>query len=96
LAIDSFVLGCCVVGYLNISLALSLVAVYSGVYRRMRTPFTIGLLLFAGAFLLQNGLVAYAYTTMMPLIPVSLGPYLLGIGILEAAGLSSILWTALR
>ncbi len=96
MAMDAFVLGTCVVGSANIALTLALVGVYAGVYKRMRTPFTVALLSFSGAFLLQNGLVVYAYATMMPLIPAALGPYLLWISLLEAAGLASILWTALR
>jgi hypothetical protein len=33
---------------------------------------------------------------MMPLIPNVFTPFLLGIGILEAAGLGAMLWTATR
>ncbi len=82
------------VAVVNMALALALAVVYARVYRRTKAPFTGGLILFSVAFLAQNALVAYAYMTMMGVIAADLTPYLLGIGILEAAGLTAILWTA--
>jgi hypothetical protein len=85
-----------VVATVNIVLTVALVATYVRVYARTRAPFTFGLVLFAAAFLGQNALVAYAYGSMMPLLPEVLAPYLLGIGVLEAVGLAAVLWTATR
>ncbi len=84
------------VAALNMALALALVVVYARIYQRTKAPFTGGLILFSTAFLIQNALVAYAYLTMMPVIAADLTPYLLGIGILEAAGLAAVVWTALK
>ncbi len=84
------------VAVLNIALSATLAALYARVHAQTKAPFTAGLVLFALAFLAQNVLVAYSYGTMMPLFDVALVPYLLGIGIFEAAGLTAILWTATR
>ncbi len=84
------------VAALNVLLAAVLAALYARVYARTRAPFTLGLILFALAFLAQNVLVAYAYGTMMPLFGTALIPYLLGIGVFEAAGLAAVAWTATR
>lgn len=84
------------VAVLNVVLAAALAGLYARVYGKTRAPFTLGLILFALAFLAQNVLVAYSYGTMMPLFGADLVPYLLAIGILEAAGLVAVLWTATR
>jgi hypothetical protein len=84
------------IAFVNMALALVLVVVYARVYTRARAPFTLGLIVFAMAFLAQNVLTAYAYGTMMPIIPADFAPLLLGIGILEAGGLGAIVWTASR
>ncbi len=93
---DPLMMGSVVVGAVNAILAVVLLVVYAGVYRKTKAPFTLALLVFAGAFLAQNLLIVYAYGTMMPVVPESLTPYLLGIGVLEAGGLAAIAWTATR
>jgi len=85
-----------VVGAANVVLASILLLVYRGVYTRTKAPFTLALLLFATAFLVQNALVVYSFVTMMAIIPSALDPYLLAIGALEALGLGAMLWTASR
>ncbi len=84
------------VAILNVVLAAALGFLYARTYARTKAPFTLGLVLFAVAFLAQNVLVAYAYGTMMPLFDAQLVPYLLAIACLEAAGLAAVLWTATR
>jgi hypothetical protein len=83
-------------GGVNLVLAGLLLVLYGRVYAKTKAPFTAGLILFALAFLLENGLVVYSYGTMMDLVPDVLAPYLLVVGLLEAAGLSAVLWTASR
>lgn len=85
-----------VVGIANAVLAVVLLAVYGRTLRSTRAPFTIALLVFAAAFLLQNLLVVYAYTTMMPLVQPPLIPYLFGVALLEAGGLGAMVWSATR
>ncbi|TLZ55008.1 MAG: hypothetical protein E6K17_06880 [Methanobacteriota archaeon] len=84
------------VGGVNVVLASILLVVYRGVYARTKAPFTLALLLFAGAFLAQNALVVYSFATMMSLVPGALDPYLLAIGAFEALGLGAMLWSATR
>lgn len=93
---DILMLGSIATAIVNIALSLALALVYARIYARTKAPFTLGLMLFASAFLVQNALVAYAYLSMMPLIAEGLTPYLLGVGILEAAGLGAVVWTASR
>ena len=84
------------VGVLNIGLTGILFVVYRRVYDQTKASFSLALIAFAGAFLLQNLLVVYSYLATMPLIPDALSPFLFGIGAFEAAGLGAIAWTALR
>ncbi|HEY5605407.1 MAG TPA: hypothetical protein VIL45_02675 [Thermoplasmata archaeon] len=91
-----FMMGSLAVGAANIVLASILLVVYRGVYARTKAPFSLALLLFAAAFLAHNLLVVYSFAAMMPIIPSSLDPYLLGISGLEAIGLAAMLWAATR
>jgi hypothetical protein len=84
------------VGAVNIVLTAMLLVVYRGVYARTKAPFTVALLLFAAAFLVQNALVLYSFITMMAIVPSALDPYLLAIGTFEALGLGAMLWSASR
>jgi len=93
---DALMLGTIGVATANILLAALLTVLYVRVYDRTKAPFTLGLILFALAFLAQNVLVVYSYSTMMPYLSSALEPYLLGIGILEAIGLASVVYTATR
>lgn len=93
---DAFMLGSIGVGVANVLLAGVLLVLYGGIFGRTKAPFTLALLVFAVAFLAHNALVVYSYVTMMPLLPEALTPYMLGIGMLEAAGLAAMLWTATR
>lgn len=93
---DMFMTGSIVIGIANVVLSLALLVVYGRVYGHARSTFALALLLFAGAFLAHNALVVYSYATMMPLVPEAMSPYVLGIGVLEAAGLGAMAWTATR
>ncbi len=93
---DVLTLAVTVVAVLNVALAAALAGLYARIYARTRAPFTLGLVLFALAFLAQNLLVAYSYGTMMPLFDATLVPYLLAIAVFEALGLLAVLWTASR
>jgi hypothetical protein len=85
-----------IVGVVNIGLTGVLVFLYRRVYKQTQATFTLALILFAGAFLLQNILVVYSDLATMPLIPDPLAPYLFGIGATEAVGLTAIAYTAVH
>ena len=84
------------IGIANIALTVVLFGLYRRVYAQTRAAFSLGLLFFAGAFVVQNLIVLYSYLATMPLIPPEMSPYLFSIGVTEGAGLGAILWTALR
>jgi hypothetical protein len=88
--------GSLILGIANILLTGVLFVVYRQVYAQTKAAFSLALLMFAGAFVVQNLLVVYSYLATMPLIPDGLSPFLFAIGISEAIGLGAILWTALR
>lgn len=50
---------------LNLVLVGLLLFVYASSYRKLRTGFTLGLLVFAGFFLVQNLITLFSYVTMM-------------------------------
>jgi len=83
-----------VIGVLNIGLTAVLFGIYRRVYTQTKAAFSLALVAFAGAFVVQNLLVVYSYLATMPLIPETLSPFLFVIGLTEATGLSAILWTA--
>jgi hypothetical protein len=85
-----------VIGVLNIGLTIVLFGLYRRIYAQTRAAFSLGLLFFAGAFVVQNLLVVYSYLATMPVIPPMMSPYLFSIGVTEGVGLTSILWTALH
>src|SRR5438046_9403015 len=85
-----------VAGWLTVVLASALLFVYRGVYVRTKAPFTLALLLFATAFLVQNAIVVYSFVTMMSIVPGALDPYLLAIGSFEALALAAMLCSAAR
>lgn len=49
----------------NVLLALVLAGVYWKNYRAIKSPFTLGLLLFAAFLVVHNAFVVYQFTTMM-------------------------------
>ncbi len=93
---DIFMMGSIMVAVLNAVLATALLAVYGMIYAKAKSPFSLALLVFATAFLLQNLLVIYSYATMMAYVPEAMNPYLFGIGLAEAGGLGAMVYTATR
>ncbi|MFQ5553428.1 MAG: hypothetical protein ACE5EW_06890 [Thermoplasmata archaeon] len=51
----------------NLLIVGALLYVYGSSYQKMRTSFTLGLLVFAGLFLLQNAITLFSFITMMPI-----------------------------
>lgn len=83
-----------IIGVLNIGLTAVLFGIYRRIYTQTKASFSLALVAFAGAFVVQNLLVVYSYLNAMPLIPETLSPFLFAIGLSEAAGISAILWSA--
>lgn len=75
-------------------LAGILLVLYARSFRKVRAPFTVGLLMFAGLLLVQNLLAVYAYFTMMESFPAAMAPYTLGINLFEGLALAVMLYSA--
>jgi hypothetical protein len=77
------------------ALAGVLLAVYVRLYRRVRASMTAGLAAVAGCFLIQNLFALASFISTIALIPDTLAPLLLVIGVLETGGLVLLLRSAL-
>jgi len=91
---EMLMIGSIAVGVANAILATVLLGLYGRTLRSTKAPFTVALVIFAAAFLLHNLLMIYSYSTMMPLVPYEMMPYLFGIAVFEAGGLGAMVWTA--
>jgi hypothetical protein len=56
----------------NLLFVGALLFVYGTSYQKMRTGFTLGLLVFAALFLLHNAITLYSFITMMPIYAAGL------------------------
>ena len=81
-------------GLVDAGLAAGLLAVYARSYRQVKAPFTVGLMMFAALFLVQNLLAAYSYLSMMAFFPDPVQPYMLAVMALEAVALAIMLYSA--
>ncbi|MGC1927809.1 MAG: hypothetical protein WA667_02450 [Candidatus Nitrosopolaris sp.] len=79
------------VGIVNAILLITLLTVYTKVYKSTRAVFTLGLMFFAGMLMLHNIIAVYAYFAMQPLYAVGLLPYFVVIHIAELAGIAALL-----
>jgi hypothetical protein len=80
----------------NVLLLIGLLWIYVNSFRRVRAQFTVGLLVFAALFLLQNLISLYSFLTMFMYYASGVTVMVLAITIVQTAGLSVILWTGLR
>ena len=76
------------------ALAGGLLLVYGRNYAKVRAPFTLGLVMFAGFFLAQNLVALYAYLTMMQFFPPELHVYMVAIMAFEALALAVMLYAS--
>lgn len=81
---------------INVIILLAIVYLYLQSFRKIRSDFTIGLILFAGLLLLQNLMTIYANLSMAAFFSAALLPYILAINIIQLAGLSVFLWLSLK
>lgn len=80
-----------IVSIVTIIILSLLLYFYTKIYLKTKATFTIGLIFFAGMFVIQNLIVIYAYFAMAPLYAEDLLPYFLLIHIAELAGFASLL-----
>jgi hypothetical protein len=75
----------------NITILSVLLIIYAKIYKSIRAVFTIGLMFFAGLFMLHNIISIYAYFAMEPFYTEGLLPYFVAISIAELAGIAILL-----
>ena len=77
---------------INILLILGLLYVYVKNLIKIRSGFTIGLVLFVSLFLFQNSVVFYFSITMMPLYTESVRIYMMVFMVLQSLAFSILNW----
>ncbi len=73
-----------------------LTAVYFRNHREIRSPFTLGLLLFAVFLVVHNAIVVYHFITMMPMFAFVDESLILAENILQVTAISILLTATLR
>jgi hypothetical protein len=91
LMIASVALAC-----LNTLLALVLGIIYWRNHRSIRSPFTLGLLLFAGFLLLFNATIVYHFVSMMPLFDAVSETLIFIESLLQTGALTALLYATFR
>ena len=81
---------------INCILALVLGAIYWRNHREMKSPFTLGLLLFALFLLIHNALAVYHYFTMMSDTAAEGDTFLLIEAVLQSIASGALLWATMR
>lgn len=85
-----------VLSLLNAVLGLVLAAVYARNHRDVRSPFTLGLLLFSAFVVLHSAVSVYADVTMMASASAQVAAWRLVESVVEAFGLAALCWATLR
>ena len=81
---------------LNIALLVILIAIYTDIYIKTRSPFTVGLLIFGVAFLVKDFTSNPLVISLLGYRAYGLGPFELLPGIFEFFALSVLLYLSIR
>jgi hypothetical protein len=81
---------------LDLALTLGLLYVYVGALRKVRSMHTVGLIVFAALFLVQNAVALYYYATMMPYFAQGLESYALALAATQAVAFGVLNWITWR
>lgn len=76
----------------NLLLVAALFAVYLRMCLKTGSLFTLGLLIFAGMFLLQNAVSFYFFITMMPYFVPEVANYVLILTVLQTIAFAILNW----
>ncbi len=77
----------------NLALIGLLLFIYGTSYQKIRTSFTLGLMVFAALFLIQNSVTLYSYLTMMPLYAAGLELHVALFTLAQTVGLGALVVT---
>jgi hypothetical protein len=81
-----------VISTINIALLVILLVTYVNIYSKTRSPFTIGLIIFAGAFLMKDLAASPFVVGLFGFALFGLGPFVFLPGIFEFAALVVLLY----
>lgn len=84
------------INWISIIMLAILLVVYIMNYKKYKSGFTIGLVIFAGLLLLQNVLQVYFYTTSMQAYPPIVEQSTFIFEVIEIIAYGVILWVTLR
>jgi hypothetical protein len=85
-----------VISTVNIVLLIVLVLTYADIYNKTRSPFTIGLILFAAVFLVKDLFSSPFVIGLFSFRAYGLGPFAFLPGILEFAALTVLLYLSVK
>jgi len=80
--------------FLSIALLAVLLRIYWQNYAKIKSKFTIGLMLFAGVFRVQNMVSFYFFVTMMPYFVQAVEMHVFLLSLLQSIAFSVMLWNA--
>ena len=80
----------------SIALLLGLLYIYVGNYRSLRSPFSIGLIVFATLFLLENLAAMYFYVAMSEWAGAGVAVPMLALNAAELVGFATLLYVSWR
>ena len=85
-----------IISTINIALLVIVLISYLGIYNKTRSPFTVGLIIFAAAFLLKD-IASHPFVTgLFRFSAYGLGPFAFLPGVFELAALSVLLYLSVK
>jgi len=94
--LELYYIGATVISTINIALLGILLVIYANIYTKTRSTFTIGLIVFALAFLMKDLTSNPFVTGLFSFRAVGLGPFVLLPDIFEFAALSVLLYLSVK
>jgi hypothetical protein len=93
---EYFYIAFTIISTLNIALLVIVLISYLGIYNKTRSPFTVGLIIFAAAFLLKD-IASHPFVTgLFRFNAYGLGPFAFLPGVFELAALSVLLYLSVK
>jgi hypothetical protein len=93
---EYFYIAFTIISTINIALLAIVLLTYVNIYNKTRSPFTIGLIIFAFAFLIKDILAHPFIIGLFSFRAFGLGPFAFLPGIFEVAALSALLYLSLK
>ena len=80
----------------SIAVLIGLLYIYVGNYRRLRSPFSAGLIVFAALFLVENLAAMYFYVAMSEWAGAGVAVPMLALNAAELVGFATLLYVSWR